>query len=352
VIGLRVSVVDADVVAAVLAVVRLRALLRVAEATSHFLDCNRESRASPRGFLVYQRNRKDGGGRLSVLQQRTRWQRWWPFLLLMLAGASRWMLAGVRPEAESSVASEAAGCAWAALVFVVLLTRPFRGRPLIGSLLRSGLGGAMLLCGPAIGQVLHANRVESSGLMMALALTPVVVAIAGRTDEVAGRIWPGLATVAGLMLVLVQPNLGDARSDVALILAPLLTGCGAALLDSERNATVWQAPAALAGAGLVFAAGWAGTTWYFGGFILPSLSAVACDGVLALLSLLVLARLGAVRWSAQFALLPLLILLQGILILRPTITVRWVAGMLLIATASIYLLLPQAEETETRMTLR
>jgi threonine/homoserine efflux transporter RhtA len=79
---------------------------------------------------------------------------------------------------------------------------------------------------------------------------------------------------------------------------------------------------------------------------------VACDGVLALLSLLVLARLGAVRWSAQFALLPLLILLQGILILRPTITVRWVAGMLLIATASIYLLLPQAEETETRMTLR
>jgi threonine/homoserine efflux transporter RhtA len=73
---------------------------------------------------------------------------------------------------------------------------------------------------------------------------------------------------------------------------------------------------------------------------------------MALLSLLVLVRLGAVRWSAQFVLLPLLILLQGIVILRPAITVRWVAGMLLIVTASLYLLLPQFEETETAMSLR
>jgi len=286
------------------------------------------------------------------MQWRTRWQSWWPFLLLMLAGASRWMLAGVRPEAESSLGSEAAGCAWAALVCVVLVIRPRSAWPESRSLLRSGLGGALMLCGPAIGQLLHATRMESSGLMIALALTPVVVAIAGRIDEVAGRIWPGIAAVAGLMLVLVQPSLGDIRSDVAMGLAPLLTGCGAALICSERNVTVWQTPAALAGAALIFAASWAGAAWHGGGVILPSLSAVACDGVLALLSLLALVRLGAVRWSAQFALLPLLILLQGILILRPALMVRWVAGMLLIAIASLYLLLPQAEETETAMTLR
>ena len=285
------------------------------------------------------------------MQRRTRWQRWWPFVLLMLAGASRWMLAAARPEAESSVASEAMGCAWAALVYAVLVIRPRMARPVTGSLLRAGLGGAMLLCGPGIGHLLHATRMESSGLMMALALTPVVVAIAGRIDDVAGRIWPGLAAVAGLMLVLVQPSLGDARSDVAMALAPLLTGCGAALFCSEGNTTVWQAPAALAGAAIIFSASWAGA-WHAGGVVLPSLSAVVCDGVLALLSLLVLARLGAVRWSAQFALLPLLILLQGILILRPAITVRWVAGMLLIATASVYLLLPQAEENETAVVPR
>jgi hypothetical protein len=69
--------------------------------------------------------------------------------------------------------------------------------------------------------------------MIALALTPVVVALAGRVESVAGRIWPGLAAVAGLMLVVAQPSLGDARSDVALCLMPVLTGCGAALLSSE-----------------------------------------------------------------------------------------------------------------------
>jgi hypothetical protein len=136
------------------------------------------------------------------------------------------------------------------------------------------------------------------------------------------------------------------RSDVALVLAPVLTGCGAALLCSGRAETPWKIPTALAGASVVFALSW-GVAWHAGDASLSSLLATACDGFLALLSLLVLVRLGAVRWSAQFALLPLLVLVQGIWILRPPLTLRWVVGLLLIAAASLYLLLPHTEDAET-----
>ena len=289
------------------------------------------------------------GGRAGAGMTRTLWTRWWPFVLLLLAGASRWMLAAARPEAESSAESQAAGCAWAALVCVALVLHPRTVRGGWREFWYAALGGALLLCGPAAAELVRANRVEASGLMMALALTPVVVALAGRMDEVAGRLWPGLAAVAGLMLVLAQPSLGDARSDVALCLAPVLSGCGAALLCSERAESVWRMPAALAGAALVFAMSWGVSAWQASAMARPSMLATACDGVLALLGLLVLARLGAVRWSAQFALLPLLVLAQGIMILRPPLTLRWGTGILLLTVGGVYLLLPQEEENGTSL---
>jgi threonine/homoserine efflux transporter RhtA len=78
-----------------------------------------------------------------------------------------------------------------------------------------------------------------------------------------------------------------------------------------------------------------------------TLSAVACDGILALLAVVALARLGAVRWSAQFTLLPLLIVLEGIVLVRPTLSTRWVVGLLLLAVASVFLLMPPEPEEET-----
>ena len=281
---------------------------------------------------------------LAGRETRRVWMRWWPMILLLLAGASRWMLSGARPEAESSVGSQAAGCVWAALVCLALV-RPRPANLRVSGCWRAALGGALMLCGPATGELLRATQIEPSAWMIALALTPVVVALAGRVDSAIGRIWPGLAAVAGLMLVLAQPSLADVRSDVALCLMPVLTGCGAALLSSEGAESSWRVPAALAGAALVFGLGW-GIAWHVGDVELPSLLATACDGVLALLSLLVLVRLGAVRWSAQFALLPLLVLVQGIWILRPPLTLRWGVGLLLLVVASLFLLLPQAEDAE------
>jgi threonine/homoserine efflux transporter RhtA len=62
---------------------------------------------------------------------------------------------------------------------------------------------------------------------------------------------------------------------------------------------------------------------------------------------LALSRLGANRWSAQFVLVPLLILIEGMVLVRPGITTRWVVGLALVALASVYLLLPHQDEQES-----
>lgn len=81
--------------------------------------------------------------------------------------------------------------------------------------------------------------------------------------------------------------------------------------------------------------------------IRPSISllAVACDGVLALLGIIALARLGATRWSSQFTWVPLLIAMEGIVLVRPQLTPYWIIGLCLLALASIYLLLPQSDDS-------
>jgi len=270
-----------------------------------------------------------------------RGRRWWPLVALLIVAAARWLVTDPHPEAGSTLVSEALGCAWAAALLFVL---PLRGpQGVVGSPWKPMVAGAMLLGGPLTVLLLRAPFVEAGGLTMALALTPVVVAVAsaalsrGQTEDVAGRLWPGLAAVAGLLLVLVTPSLSDARSDVVFALTPLLTGIGAALFCAQGGARRMRL--ALGGAAGLFAVG-AAIQWVFGERPSLSVIAVAWDGVLALLSVLVLLRLGATRWAAQFVLLPLLVLVQGIVLLRPPMTVRWGCGLALLAVASVYLLLP------------
>ncbi len=284
----------------------------------------------------------------------SRLHRWWPFVLLLLAGASRWGLAAVRPDADSTLASEAVGCAWAALIsFAFLIRRPDTATPPQPSSnparLRWVLSGAMFFGGPAVALLFHGQDLDSGSLTIALALTPVIIAIAApalgteTSEGIAGRIWPGLAAVAGLLLVLAQPTLGDARTDLVLVLAPALTGVGAVLFCVNQSRSPFRVVAALLGAAALFAVALAETSFAAG--IRPSVSllAIACDGVLALLGVITLAQLGSTRWSSQFTWVPLLIILEGILLVRPQLTAHWVIGLSLLLVASVYLLLPQGD---------
>jgi len=283
-------------------------------------------------------------------------RRWWPFVLLLLVGATRWAVAAARPVAESTLTSETLGCAWATLLaFAFLLPRrpaTPQPKPSPTGRLRWFFSGAMLFGGPAIVLLFPGRDLDSSALTIALALTPIVIAIASAalgtesSEGIAGRIWPSLAAVAGLLLVLVQPSLGDLRTDLTLLLAPVLTGLGAVLFCRDISRSIFRPTAALLGACSLFAIGFL-ASHLTGAHTTFSLLAIACDGIVALLGIATLSRLGATRWSSQFTWIPLLIILEGIVLVRPKLTAHWFTGLILLIVAGVYLLLPPGDEAAT-----
>lgn len=211
----------------------------------------------------------------------------------------------------------------------------------------------MLFGGPAIGLILPGRDLDSSALTIALALTPIIIAIASSAvgaespEGIAGRIWPSLAAVAGLLLVLVQPSLGDLRTDILLLLAPLLAGLGAVLFRTDHSLSRPRIALALLGACALFAFALATSRFLTGAHPTLSLLAIACDGLVALLGITALARLGSTRWASQFTWIPLLIIVEGIALVHPTLTAHWFAGLILLIVAGVYLLLPQQDEATT-----
>lgn len=202
--------------------------------------------------------------------------------------------------------------------------------------------------------LLRPGSVPAGGHAMALALTPVVIAVIESatchdSETLAGRLWPGLAAIAGLLLLLAEPALTNPGEDILLVLTPLLTGAGAVLFCSSRE-SAWRVPAALLGAcGALAAGALANVSTHTGGlYDLPGLAA-GLDALEALLSVLAISRLSttrwaATRWSAQFALVPLLVMVEGLASMREGIPARMIVGLLLLAMAGIALLIPPAEE--------
>jgi drug/metabolite transporter (DMT)-like permease len=298
---------------------------------------------------------REGDAQLNTPSQ-SKVQLWWPFVLLVLAGASRWAVAAARPAAESTLASQTIGCAWAALLALAILlpkrkTATSEPKPSHTATVRWLLAGAMLFGGPAITLFLPAHDLDSSALTIALALTPIIIAIAASalgtesSDGIAGRIWPGLASVAGLLLVLVQPTLGDLRTDLALALAPTLTGIGAVLFCVGPPRAASRLPTTLFGASTLFAIALAASRLFTQAHPSFSMLAVAGDGTLALLGGLTLNQLGVTRWSSQFTWVPLLIILEGIILVRAHLTAHWFIGLILLIVAGVYLLMPQGSDS-------
>ena len=270
------------------------------------------------------------------------------------------MVADADPLVGSSVASLAAGCGLAAvasLVWTWVGSRQTAAAVPRASVGRWAFAGAMLLGGPTLSLLAPAEAVSGSSFLIAMALTPVVAGVAlsalgGGMEDVAGRMWPGLAAIGGMLLILPQPWLGDPVSDAVLVLAPLLTGVGAALFgtaacENRKARGTW----ALSGGALLF-----GATLLIQavrGHGIPQFSpfAAVLDGVLLLLAVLALSRLGTMRWTAQFALVPLAVMLFAFVAMRPTLDWHPLTGFALLLLAGVFLLLPPEEPEEAATSL-
>ena len=277
---------------------------------------------------------------------------WWPFALLCLAASSEWVITDNWPQAGSTLASETVACALAAGLSVGLALKNRGRRPSEASLFSAALGGVLVLVGPAIGMLLQAPSLNPANLVLALALTPVVIAVAeaafGSSEDglSAAGLWPGLAALVGLLLVLPEPSFSSPLNDVVLLLAPLLTGIGCVLFRGSVASTsrTWSSSAAFASAGCVFGIGAAAQA--IRQHAVPALApaAVAIDFVLTLLTILALQRLTASQYIARYVLVPLAILVQGLFLLHSGISARNVACGVLLAGAAVSLLLSRSEK--------
>jgi len=152
--------------------------------------------------------------------------------------------------------------------------------------------------------------------------------------------------VTGLLLLIPQPSFNDPVRDAVLLLSPLATGIGAALFSTvlpDRKHSLALA-SALSCAALLFGAAW--FVHFFLHHATTHLSSLAAllDGVTATLLLFSLMRIGLTRWASQFALVPLAVILEGLVLLRPSMNLYNSSGTALLLLASIFLLLPQPAE--------
>jgi drug/metabolite transporter (DMT)-like permease len=275
----------------------------------------------------------------------------WPFVLLCLLSASRWLVEGAVPSSSSTLASEAAGCLMAA-VLVWPLSRGRAGSH-DSAFSKSGWTAAglsaLVLTGPAIATLIAGRFLDPNNSTLGLALCPVVIAVVasvmGSDDgaDLTGLLWPGLAGVAGLLLLLPQPTFSGFRPWVGLMAIPVLVGLAAGVwgrrFELGQSASRSDASAEVSLV-LVLSALLFGTlgvlSWRAGAVTGFSFTAAALDGAAAALTLVSLVRLGPVRWSSQFLFIPLMALLEGVFFLRPFLDWRSYLAFALLAVGGAY----------------
>ncbi|SEF61373.1 hypothetical protein SAMN05421819_0584 [Bryocella elongata] len=289
--------------------------------------------------------------------------RWWPFVALCLVGASRWLLDDRWPDAGSTLVSRSAGCGTAALLTLAAAAWSHRRGKSVGpeeSVWRNAFGGLLMLGGPAVALILLPRDIDSGALMIALSITPVAagvasVALGDAGETLAGYLWPGLAAMAGMLLILPQPSLADPTADLAMVLAPVMTGVGAALLahESRRTDASGQgsgagsgAVASLSAAALVFGAAALARYGFAEVRVSFTVPAAVLDGLVAWLAVATVRRLGAMRFSANSSLVPFVVLLEGLVLMRPTLTKRLEIGLILLLIAGTTLLVRGGDDPD------
>jgi hypothetical protein len=260
------------------------------------------------------------------------------FGLLCLVAGSRWMVADQWPELGSTLRSEAFACGGLAVLAVAFAAVRRRARPGLRGGVWLALAGVGLLAMPAFGTVLRGAAGESLNRAVALCFVPVMVTVLRgiRSDGAAVSLWPGLAGLAGALLLFPLALPSSVWGYLGLLLPPLAVSVACAALPrlSREMSGAWAAavlflggaagPWAVEGARLAIP-GSAGTI---------SPWAVALDGAEAALAVLAVLQVDEVRYASRYFAVPLLTVLEGAALLRSGLTVRFGFGLALLAVGS------------------
>jgi len=262
----------------------------------------------------------------------------WPLAALCLLLGTRWMFADAWPSSGSTLSSQAAAALLGAAVCGAIALRQRTHTQSAREVWRAVPAGVLLFGGLNVGLLFAGVMPKATDLMVSMSLTPIVMAVAmvaftGSGGGLNGAdLLPGLCAGAGLLIIVPVPSLDSYAGDAVLVLAPVAVGVGAILLAGQVERPLYSrtAAAALGGAAAMLSAFALGPLR-----VAPALSAIALDLLTLLLTLLSLKQCGLRRFSAQFAAVPLLLLLEGLVFvrIRPNWEQAGGLGLLMIAVA-------------------
>ncbi len=266
------------------------------------------------------------------------------FAALCLLLSTRWMFADAWPDTLSTLSSQAMAAGIAAvalLVYAALQTEEGGARKVWPT--SAAFGGLMLFTTLNAGLLAGFASPKHNDLLIALALAPVVISLVlnargGNTGIAVSDVAPGILAAAGLLLILPQPSFDSWKIDLALVGLPVLGGLGAVLVAPQTPVRMPLHRGAMASVG---------ATVLFTTYLIkpprlhPTLVATALDLLVLLLALVSILGLGARRFGAQFAAVPLLFLLQGLVFERVRPNWEQAGGLAMVLIATVWLLRSQ-----------
>ncbi|GGG81412.1 hypothetical protein [Edaphobacter dinghuensis] len=297
--------------------------------------------------------------------QQMRWTTWAAFFALCLLSASSWLL----PEGgadESSIAQQGFFYGIIGLLACAFSYRSIWARVSRGDLLwlKAAAMSILLLGVPVVAVEWTRDGISDINCAALFALVPfviVVVAIGRELEPGVRRFFvPALISFGGVLLLLPFNFPTSPRGQIVfavLLVVVALVGFGSERIYSllrELGTLESLAIVFLANAVFLMACGLTGLSTVSSRSVASYLLSIRSLYSLVELLLLVwlLRAMSPVRLATRYLLVPLLSVLEGIAFLRPPLTLRMGAGLVLLVAGATYLLLSRGGDSDAVLSIR
>jgi hypothetical protein len=277
---------------------------------------------------------------------------WIVFAGYCLIVGSEWVL--------PAVSGAIRGLVFAVVGIVAAILSGRSSWPGVGSLGRVALAAVLLVGVPEVAVGWGLQHVASSLWVVVLTVVPAMVVLVvaqSSGDGVRRLMGPALAGLGGILLIVPAGVPGSVMGRVALTLLIL---CAVAI----AIASVWihrllqgfglaQAVAVFCLANALVLVGWGAfdgaAGWGLSGW---GWVAALVEGAEVVLLVVLLRGMSPVRFGARYLVIPLLIVVEGYVVLRPEVTVRMGFGVALLAGSAAVLLLSRGVDERGGLSLR
>lgn len=297
-----------------------------------------------------------------------RWMVWIAFAALCILSATSWAIPETIPEGLPSLEQQGIIFGAIGLIALLFVRRSLWSRGEGTRFARLGAAAVCFFGVPDIVAEYARGSVSAISRSALYAMVPVVVVLAvaaggaGDGEERGARrlLVPALAGLGGLLLLLPVGFSGSVRGWVMLALVcatVVLVGLAIVWLYGLLRGPDLASAIAVTGLSnaaflLIWSAVHEEMVWRWGGLASVVSFSSAVDVIEVLLVVWLLREMRPARFAARYLVIPLLIVLEGYVLMRPELTVRMVFGVGLLAVgAAMFLFLKESEE-ETILSLR